>query len=279
MFFALPLGDDHRHDLAPSRDQIGEKACLGVAQRSDFRRGRLDEMGDDQSVDRIGLGPFANCVGEGAHLCQIDHDDWQASARQSGGDEALEASGCLQPSRSRLKRPKPFDKNGKSLRVAGDNKTFVPAANMHIQLVLRNVDADNGGVHPIPSLRKRASLAAQATVRVRWNGWRRPLLTYGLGVPEALRSPTSHCASHYARSGGIQVTRRCRDVAIRAASSIKSHGVIYHALQMVVVAFDGAAHVITGQPYYFSEGGTGPSESERARTERQAAFERGEGEL
>jgi hypothetical protein len=48
---------------------------------------------------------------------------------------------------------------------------------------------------------------------------------------------------------------------------------------MIVVAIDGAAHVITGQPYYFSEGGTGPSESERARTERQAAFERGEGEL
>jgi hypothetical protein len=48
---------------------------------------------------------------------------------------------------------------------------------------------------------------------------------------------------------------------------------------MVVVAIDGAAHVITGQRYYFSEGGTGPCESERARTERQAAFERGEGEL
>ena len=73
--------------------------------------------------------------------------------------------------------------------------------------------------------------------------------------------------------------RRCRDVAIRAASSVKSQGVIYHALQMVVVAIDGAAQVITGQPYYFSEGGTGPSESERVRTERQAAFERDEGEL
>ena len=54
--------------------------------------------------------------------------------------------------------------------------------------------------------------------------------------------------------------RRCREAAIRAASSAKSHGVIYHALQMVVVAIDGAAHVITGQPYYFSEGGNGPSE-------------------
>ncbi len=77
----------------------------------------------------------------------------------------------------------------------------------------------------------------------------------------------------------IREMRRCRGAAIRAASSAKSHGVIYHALQMVVVAIDGAAHVITGQPYYFSEGGTGPSESERARAARQRAFERGEGEL
>jgi hypothetical protein len=73
--------------------------------------------------------------------------------------------------------------------------------------------------------------------------------------------------------------RRCREAAIRAASSAKSHGVIYHALQMVVVAIDGAAHVIIGQPYYFSEGGTGLSESERVRAARQGAFERGEGEL
>jgi hypothetical protein len=79
--------------------------------------------------------------------------------------------------------------------------------------------------------------------------------------------------------GVIGEMRRCRDVAIRATSSVKSHGVMYHALQMVVVAIDGAAQVITGQSYNFSEGGTGPSEAERARTERQAAFERGEGEL
>jgi hypothetical protein len=73
--------------------------------------------------------------------------------------------------------------------------------------------------------------------------------------------------------------RRCREAALRAASAVRPQGVLYHALQMIVVAIDAAAHVITGQPYYFSEGGSGPSESERARTARQAAFERGEGEL
>jgi hypothetical protein len=51
---------------------------------------------------------------------------------------------------------------------------------------------------------------------------------------------------------------------------VKSHGIIYHALQMVVVAIDGAAHVITGRPYYFSEGGAALSESDEARTERQS---------
>jgi hypothetical protein len=73
--------------------------------------------------------------------------------------------------------------------------------------------------------------------------------------------------------------RRCREAALRAASGVRPQGILYHALQMIVVAIDAAAHVITGQPYYFSEGGSGPSESERARTARQAAFERGEGEL
>ena len=73
--------------------------------------------------------------------------------------------------------------------------------------------------------------------------------------------------------------RRCREAAVRAASAAMSHGVIYRALQMVVVAIDGAAHVITGQPYCFSEGCTGLSEAEQARTARQGAFERGEREL
>ncbi|MBG0792502.1 hypothetical protein IYY11_03500 [Methylocystis sp. H62] len=35
---------------------------------------------------------------------------------------------------------------------------------------------------------------------------------------------------------------RCRDAAIRAACSAMFHGVIDHALQMVVAAIDGAAH-------------------------------------
>jgi len=45
----------------------------------------------------------------------------------------------------------------------------------------------------------------------------------------------------------------------RAASSAKSHGVIYHALQVVVVAIDGAAHVITGSLIIFPRAALGPA--------------------
>ncbi len=79
---------------------------------------------------------------------RIDHDDRQSGARQSGGDEGLEASGGLQTDRSRPQRAQPLDQRGQTLRVARNDKTFVPPANMYIQLTFRNVYADNGGVHP-----------------------------------------------------------------------------------------------------------------------------------
>ena len=47
-------------------------------------------------------------------------------------------------------------------------KTLASRTNRNVQPVLRYVDPKHYRVHLIPSLRKRASIAAQATVRVRW---------------------------------------------------------------------------------------------------------------
>ena len=80
-----------------------------------------------------------------------------------------------------------------------------PSSNPHVQLVPGDVDSDN--VHPIPSLRKRARLAAQATVRVRWNGGRRPSLLHGLVVPRWPRSFVRHRDRPSIASGLKQVTR------------------------------------------------------------------------
>jgi hypothetical protein len=64
----LALGDDHLDDLASPSHKIGQKPGLFVGHRPDVRFGHLDEMGDHRRVDRIGLGPFAERLGEGAHL-------------------------------------------------------------------------------------------------------------------------------------------------------------------------------------------------------------------
>ena len=78
-----------------------------------------------------------------------------------------------------------------------------------VEAVPGDVDADMKSVHLIPSLRKRASLrAAQATVRVRWNGGRRPSLTHGLTSPRRFRSFARHRKIQSTRSRQRQVTRR-----------------------------------------------------------------------
>jgi hypothetical protein len=89
---ALAIGDDHLDDLSASSDKIGQKPGLFVRHRPDVRFGRLDEMGDHRRVDRIGLGPFAERLGESAHLRQIDHDDRQARRRKARRNHRLTAA-------------------------------------------------------------------------------------------------------------------------------------------------------------------------------------------
>jgi len=59
------------------------------------------------------------------------------------------------------------------------------------------VDPNYSSGHLIPSLPNRASRAALATVRVRWNGRWRPKLSHGLWRPEVGRSPIHHRVRHY----------------------------------------------------------------------------------
>ena len=95
--------------------------------------------------------------------------------------------------------------HGRAAVLGGDERGAAVAA-MHIQPILRNVNA-NSGFHRTPSLPNRASLAAQATVRVRWNGGRRPLLSHGLQGPKMLRSLVRHRTCCNSRIGKRQVTK------------------------------------------------------------------------
>ena len=59
----LPLGDDHLDDLPAAGDEIGQQPRLRIGQRPNLRLRRLDEVGDDAGVDRIGLGPLGRAPG------------------------------------------------------------------------------------------------------------------------------------------------------------------------------------------------------------------------
>ena len=158
------------------------------------RLGGLDKMGDDGGVDRIGLGPLAQRLGKGAHLRRIDHHDRQAR-RPPGRPQ--------RPSQNR-RWPRPRSMRGAERPAAATPTPPYPrhcASTTKLRRVgrthtsnrsLADIDANNDGVHLIPSLRKRARCAAQATVRVRWNGRRRPTLSHGLGVPQGDRSHARH---------------------------------------------------------------------------------------
>jgi hypothetical protein len=75
--------------------QIGEKSCHLIRRLPQLRLGRLGEVGDYRRIDQVGLSPFAERLGEGAHLRWIDHHHWQACASQARRDHRLKAAGSL----------------------------------------------------------------------------------------------------------------------------------------------------------------------------------------
>src|SRR5690606_24035812 len=122
---------------------------------------------------------------------------------------------------------------------------------MHVEPVLRNVDANETHIHPLPSLSKRASsFAAQATVRGRWNGGWGPLLPRGLGVPVGTRSPSRHRIGNNSRCGGRQVTRGTMRSMVEGACRAEPYPTAVH----LFANFCGCAHQ---PPLGFSAGQKG----------------------
>jgi len=88
-------------------------------------------------------------------------------------------------------------------------------------------------------------------------------------LPEELPSPGPF----------IGELRKCRDAVTRASATVKPFGTVYEALHLIIVAIDGAAHVIIGRQDYFYGKGSSATEGQLQGRARERAWERGEGEL
>src|SRR4051812_45567058 len=220
---AVPLGDDHLDDLAPAGAEggAGPRAPAGGGARSGGgwggRGGRRGRRGA-ASPRRAGAAHRVSCRGRsGRSWRRRSGRSWPACrppgrSGGSGPDWRRRAAGrrrqAQPPPRSRSRRSprrrrdrgerqEPLDQLGEAFAVARDGKGDAVRPDVNVEPILRDVDADSLHVHAPSSLRNRA-LAAQATVRGRWNDGRGTKLPLRARGPRGTRSPARHRAKHHA---------------------------------------------------------------------------------
>ena len=172
---------------------IGQRTRLGLH--------GFGKAGNHFGVDRIGLGALTDGLGEVTNLCRIDDGQRQRGTRNRCRRNRLKAAGGFDRNQPRRKPLQPLDQLLQAFAVTRDRKSLPAWPYMHIQTVLRDIDANIDRVHLHPSLRNRARSAAQATVRVRWNGGRGAALRSGLQCPKVNRSPVRHRIGQPSRFG------------------------------------------------------------------------------
>ena len=187
---AVSLRGHHRDDLAPPGDQLGERAGLLVRHRTGLGMDRLGELCDRRRIEGVGLGEPAGGAGEVPDLARVDHRQWQARRAERRRDRDLEAARRLQHHEGNLQPAQARRQLFQAFAVARDGKGLPGRAQMHVQTILRHVDANEYPFH-VPSLQMRSHTADQATVRVQRNSGRGTMLSRGLhnlgasGLPSA----------------------------------------------------------------------------------------------
>ena len=192
---AVSLGHDHLNDLPTTGDEFAERAGLRVGDGARGRAHLLGEAGDDLGIERIGLGQPSGGAREVADLPRVDNGQGQAGGGDRGGDRYLEPAGGFQHDELQRHAAEPLGESCQAFAIARHGKSFSRRAQVHIEAILRDIDADKVLLHLHPSLPMRARSAAQATVRVRWNdGWGTRLCD-GLLRPRHDRAPIRHRTS------------------------------------------------------------------------------------
>ena len=200
---------DHLDDLAPAGDEIGKQSASP-------RQAAARSSGLVASAKRAITAASIGSVLARWPTAWAKARTWAGlttTTGRAGGGQARPPP----PSRSRrsppsrscaaTQRPQPLDQAIQTGCVAATAKPSPPGRTCNVQAVFRDVDADNDDVHRDPSLPNRARFAAQATVRVRWNGERGAELTCGLARPRGYRAPARHRDPDLMRVAAMRVTR------------------------------------------------------------------------
>jgi hypothetical protein len=118
------------------------------------------------AIHPIGLRQPACSAGEGAHLARVDHRHRQAGRGQGRREADLQAAGGFEHDERRLEGGQALDQHRHLLLAIIDREALAGRAQMHIEPVLGDIDADERGnlVHDPVSL--DTGLLALVTVRV-----------------------------------------------------------------------------------------------------------------
>jgi len=122
--------------------------------------------------DRIGLGTLAKRSRKSTHLRRIDNNNRQTAPAIVAATTCSKPPVCFNANRNSGYRPESFYQLIQTVGITRDYKCLDARPDVHIKLVFGNIYPDKTSVHRFPSLQNRASRAALATVRVRWNGGR-----------------------------------------------------------------------------------------------------------
>jgi len=147
---------------------------------------------DHRSVDPIRLGALAQRARKEAYLRRIDHHNRQARRSQARRHHRFEPARRLHGNKLRRDGFERLDQKLDATGITAVTRGRSGRMHRHVQPIFRDINSNNDGVHLIPSLRNRASRAAQATVRVQWNDGRGAALRFGLQSPRMSRPPTRH---------------------------------------------------------------------------------------
>jgi hypothetical protein len=174
----------------------GDRTAAALARRAKAAGAVSSPQRNAQRGRRRSDPSWPVCPGEleRPYLRRIDHDRRQTGGRERHVNDGLVSGGRLKSDRCRnaisLPRPSALQATAK---VSPDGRFATAKVSLETSM------PNHGGVRLIPSLHRRASHPALATVRVRWNGGQRPLLRPGLAAPGLKRSLVRHRTTHDTR--------------------------------------------------------------------------------